>query len=152
MPSKSPDGRRLIGRDTPAIDVPPKTTGEARFGLDAAVEGMIYARPKVPPTRYDSKVVSIDDSAAKGVPGYIRSLALDDPSGTAPGWVMVYAASFVTADRAADLVKVVWSSGEAATVAEQDLQRRAAERIAGPKRGALAVADPRVDASVASAQ
>ena len=26
---------------------------------------MIYARPKIPPTRYDSKVVSIDDSAAK---------------------------------------------------------------------------------------
>ena len=46
---------------------------------------MLYARPKVPPTRYDSKVVSIDDSAAKHLPGYIRTLALDDPSGTVPG-------------------------------------------------------------------
>ena len=55
---------------------------------------MIYARPKIPPTRYDSKVVSIDDSAAKRVPGYMQSLALDDPSGTVPGWVMVYADSF----------------------------------------------------------
>ena len=113
---------------------------------------MIYARPKVPPTRYDSKVVSIDDSAAKRVPGYIRSLALDDPSGTAPGWVMVYADSFVAANRAADLVKVVWSSGEAANVSEQDLQRRAAELIADPKGGALVVDDPGVDAAFASAK
>lgn len=106
IPIKAPAERRLIGRDTLALDVPWKTNGNARYGIDAVVEGMIFARPKVPPTRYDSKVISIDDSAAKGLPGYIQSLALDDPSGTAPGWVMVYADSFVAANRAADLVKV----------------------------------------------
>ena len=84
-------------------------------------------RPKIPPTRFESKVVSIDDSAAKRLPGYIQSLALDDPSGTVPGWVMVYADSFVVASRAADLVKVTWSSGETANVSEPDIQRRAAE-------------------------
>ena len=152
IPIKPPAKRRLIGRDTMALDLPSKINGKARYGLDAVVEGMIYARPKVPPTRYDSKVVSIDDSAAKGVPGYIRSLALDDPSGTAPGWVMVYADSFAAANRAADLVKVVWSSGEAANVSEQDLQRRAAELIADPKGGALVVDDPGVDAAFASAK
>jgi CO/xanthine dehydrogenase Mo-binding subunit len=135
-----------------AIDVPSKTNGEARYGLDAKVDGMIFARPKVPPTRYDSKVVSIDDSAAKNVPGYIQSLALDDPSGTAPGWVMVYADSFVTADRVADLVKVDWSSGQAANVSEQDLQRNAAQLIADPKGGALVVNDPGVDAAFAVAK
>ena len=97
-------------------------------------------------------MVSIDDSAAKGIPGYIQSLALDDPSGTAPGWVMVYADSFMAASRAADLVKVTWSSGEAANVSEQDLQRRAAELIADPKGGALVVDDPGVDAAFASAK
>jgi CO/xanthine dehydrogenase Mo-binding subunit len=152
MPIKSPAERRLIGRDTIAIDVPAKTNGEARYGLDARVDGMIYARPKIPPTRNDSKVVSIDDSAARSVPGYIQSLALDDPSGTAPGWVMVYADSFVAASRAADLVKVNWSSGEAANVSEQDLQRRAAQLIADPKGGALVVNDPGVDAAFASAK
>ena len=65
IPIKAPADRRLIGRDTLALDVPSKVNGKGRYGLDAAVEGMIYARPKIPPTRYDSKVVSIDDSAAK---------------------------------------------------------------------------------------
>jgi isoquinoline 1-oxidoreductase subunit beta len=152
MPIKSPADRRLIGRDAAAIDVPPKITGEARYGIDAVVDGMIYARPKVPPTRNDSKVVSIDDSTAKRVAGYIQSLALDDPSGTAPGWVMVYADSFVAANRAADLVKVNWSSGEAANVSEQDLQRHAAQLIANPNGGALVVDDPGVDAAFTSAK
>jgi CO/xanthine dehydrogenase Mo-binding subunit len=152
MPIKSPADRRLIGRDAAAIDVPPKITGEARYGIDAVVDGMIYARPKVPPTRNDSKVVSIDDSAAKRVAGYIQSLALDDPSGTAPGWVMVYADSFVAANRAADLVKVNWSSGDAANVSEQDLQRHAAQLIANPNGGALVVDDPGVNAAFASAK
>src|ERR1700682_4577482 len=106
IPIKAPAERRLIGKDTMALDVASKTNGKALYGIDATVDGMIFARPKIPPTRYDSKVASIDDSAAKGLPGYIQSIALDDPSGTAPGWVMVYADSFVAADRAADLVKV----------------------------------------------
>src|SRR3984957_9421829 len=152
MPNKQAADRRLIGRDTIAIDVPPKTNGAARYGLDAVADGMIYARPKIPPTRNDSKVVAIDDSGATHVPGYMQSLALDDPSGTAPGWVMVYADSGVAASRAADLVKVTWSSGEAGNVSEADLQRHATELIADPKAGVLVVNDPNVDAAFASAK
>jgi CO/xanthine dehydrogenase Mo-binding subunit len=152
IPIKAPRDRRLIGRDTLALDIPSKTDGKGIYGIDATVEGMIYARPKIPPTRYDSKVISIDDSAAKNLPGYIRSLALDDPSGTVPGWVMVLAESFPAASRAADLVKVTWSSGEAAHVSEQDLQQRSAELIADPKGGSLVVDDPGVDAAFASAK
>ncbi len=138
IPIKPPAKRRLIGRDTLALDLPSKTNGNARYGIDAVVEGMIYARPKVPPTRYDSKVVSIDDSAAKGVPGYIRSLALDDPSGTAPGWVMVYADSFVAANRAADLVKVdveLRRSGQRIRAGSATPRRRADRRPQGRRSG-----------------
>src|SRR5580658_9538037 len=152
IPVKAPGKRRLIGRDTQALDVPSKVNGKARYGIDAVVEGMVYARPKVPPTRYESKVISIDDSAAKRLPGYIRSLALDDPSGIAPGWVMVCAESFAMASQAADLVKVTWKSGDAAHVSERDLQNRAAELIADPKGGAMTVDDAGVDAAFAAAK
>src|SRR5258708_14056613 len=104
MPIKPPAERRLIGTDVVALDVPSKVNGKGRYGLDAAVDGMIYARPIIPPTRYGSKAISIDDSAAKPLPGYIRSVALDEPSGTIPGWVMVYADTFTPANRACDLV------------------------------------------------
>ncbi len=151
MPIKPPRERRLIGKETLARDVPSKVNGKGRYGIDAAVLGMLYARPKVPPTRYDSKVISIDDSAARDLPGYIRSLALDDPSGTAPGWVMVYADSFTVANRAADLVQVKWQTGESANVSEADLQKRGMELIADPKGGALLVDDPGVDEVLQSA-
>src|SRR6185312_9993447 len=78
--------RRLIGRNTDAIDIPAKTNGTARYGIDATIDGMVYARPKIPPTRNGARVRSIDDSAARNVKGYIRSLALEDPSHTVPGW------------------------------------------------------------------
>jgi isoquinoline 1-oxidoreductase subunit beta len=152
IPIKSPAERRLIGKETGAHDVPSKVNGKGRYGLDAMVDGMIYARPKIPPTRFDSKVLSIDDSAAKHLPGYIRSIALDDPSGTVPGWVMVYAESFAIATRAADLVVVKWQSGAAANVSESDIQQRAAQLIADPKTGALLVDDPGVDTILASAK
>ncbi|HLY79540.1 MAG TPA: molybdopterin cofactor-binding domain-containing protein, partial [Caulobacteraceae bacterium] len=152
MPLKPVSERRLIGKASAARDIPDKTNGTARYGIDAVASGMIYARPKIPPTRNDSTVVSIDDSAAKAVPGYLQSLAIEDPSGTAPGWVMVYATSFVAANRAADLVKVNWKSGDAAKVSEADLQARAAALIADPKSGSLVVEDPGVDAAFAAAK
>ncbi|MEO8112913.1 MAG: molybdopterin cofactor-binding domain-containing protein, partial [Phenylobacterium sp.] len=152
MPIKPPAERRLIGKQTQALDVPSKTNGTAPYGLDAVVPGMVYGRPKIPPTRNDSKVVSVDDSAAKKVPGYLKSLTLDDPSGTCPGWVMVIADSFTAADRACELVKVTWSSGASASVSEADLQARAAKLLADPKAGALMVEDPGVDAAFKGAK
>lgn len=152
LPIKPASERRLIGKAVSARDIPAKTNGTAVYGLDAVVPGMVYARPKLPPTRNDSAVVSIDDSAAKAVPGYLRAIALEDPSATVPGWVMVYAESFVAANRAADLVKVTWKSGDSAKVSEADLQAHAAALIADPKSGSTVLDDKGVDAAFAGAK
>src|SRR6201999_2570365 len=98
--------------------------------------GMVYARPKLPPTRYDSTVLSIDDTAARPVQGYLRSIALDDPSGTVPGWVMVIAKTYPAAIRATELVRVTWRSGETAAVSDQELRDRAHALIADKTAGA----------------
>ncbi|OSJ34989.1 aldehyde dehydrogenase [Bradyrhizobium japonicum] len=134
---KTPDKRTLIGRPTRALDIPPKTKGEAVYGIDAEVENMVFARPKLPPTRYGSKVLSIDDSAARKVKGYLRSTALDDPSGTVPGWVMVIAETYPAAVRATELVQVAWQNDETAQVSDNDLQAHASRLIADPAAGAV---------------
>ncbi len=41
MPIKPPAERHLLGKDVVALDVPSKVNGKARYGLDAAVDGMI---------------------------------------------------------------------------------------------------------------
>ena len=151
MPIKPASERRLVGVDTQAIDIPDKTDGKAMYGIDAHMEGMVHARPKLPPTRNGSKVISIDDSAAKSVRGYLRSIALEDPSNTVPGWVMVYADSTAAAIKAADLVQVKWQSDDTAGVSEKDLLDHAAQLIGDAGTGALVVNDPGVDEAFAGA-
>ena len=130
LPIKAAADRRLVGRPVAALDIPPKLKGTARFGIDAKTPGMVYARPKIPPTRNGSKVISIDDSGARQVKGYLRSFALDDPSETVPGWVMVVAESYPAAIKAAELVKVDWAPGPTAHVSEKDILDHAARQIA----------------------
>ena len=44
--SSPPRSAVSIGRDTDALDIPAKINGTARYGIDATVDGMVYARPK----------------------------------------------------------------------------------------------------------
>jgi isoquinoline 1-oxidoreductase subunit beta len=137
MPIKPASERRLIGKPVTALDVSEKTNGTAVYGIDAKVDGMVYARPIIPPTRNGSKANAFDDSAAKKIKGYISTIILDDPSGTVPGWVMVTAENYFAAIRAADLVKVDWSPGPTAKVSEKDIQDHALSLIAKPDAGSL---------------
>lgn len=151
MPVKPPDQRRLIGHETQAIDIPDKTDGTAIYGIDARVDGMVHARPKIPPTRNGSKVVSVDDSAAKKLKGYISHLVLDDPSGTVPGWVMVFADSVDAANRAVEQIKVEWSNDDTAGISEKDIIDHGAKLIADAGTGSMIFNDEGVDTAFASA-
>jgi len=153
LPLKKPADRRLVGQPVAAQDIKAKTNGAAIYGIDAKVEGMVYARPILPPTRNGSKVNSVDDSAAKAVKGYQQALVLDDPSNTVPGWVMVIADSFPAASKAADLIKVDWTPGPGAKVTEKDIQDRATKLIADKSVGAILDTGPGdVDAAFKSAR
>src|SRR5215471_2280718 len=151
LPIKPASERRLIGKKAHALDIPAKINGTARYGIDAVVDGMVYARPKIPPTRNGSVVRAVDDSAAKRVKGYLTSLVLEDPSNTVPGWVVVCATSYPAAMRAADLVKVDWVAGDAAQVSEQDILDYGAGQIAALRGGALLVDDPGLDSAFSAA-
>ncbi|PTD26280.1 xanthine dehydrogenase family protein molybdopterin-binding subunit [Sphingomonas fennica] len=142
LPIKPVKDRRLIGRPTEAVDIAAKIDGTARYGIDARVPNMVHARPLLPPTRNGSKVVSIDDGDARKVKGYIRSIALDDPSDTVPGWVMVIAETFQAALKASRHVKVRWTPGPGHGVSEKQIQDRGAELAASAEGGVdLNVAD-----------
>jgi CO/xanthine dehydrogenase Mo-binding subunit len=148
---KPPSQRYLIGRDTQALDVAAKTNGQAIYGIDAELPGMIHGRPLVPPTRYGARVNGIDDSSAKSVPGYLETIALDDPSGTVPGWAVVLAESYAAALAASQKVKVDWTPGDTATVSERDIFEAGRRQVDAPEGGSLIVDDPGVDDAFANA-
>lgn len=131
MPIKAPVQRDLIGKAAQALDIPEKASGEAVYGLDTELPGMVYAHPIMPPTRYGSTVDAIDDTAARDVPGYQQTLTFEDPSGFATGMALVIADSFPAAQRASELVQVQWSAGPTAGVGESDILAEGEKLVAG---------------------
>lgn len=137
---KSPASRQLIAKPSQALDIPAKTNGTAQYGIDIELEGMVYARPVIPPTRHGSKVTSVDDSKAKAIKGYQGYEILTDPSDTIQGWVTVLADTYYAAVKAGNAIKVQYDLGETANVSEQDIISQG-ETLAKDKTSGILVVD-----------
>ncbi|NNC77252.1 MAG: xanthine dehydrogenase family protein molybdopterin-binding subunit [Woeseiaceae bacterium] len=151
MPIKAAVERRYIGKDTSAEDIPEKTRGDAVYGLDTELEDMVYAHPMIPPTRYGSSIKSIDDAAAKDIPGYVQTLRISDPGERIQGWALVIAEDFPSAMKAAKAVKIDWQPGPTANVSENEIFAAGEKLISDPKSGTLVVNDGDVAAARKSA-
>src|SRR5258708_34708662 len=71
--------------------------------------------------RYGGTVKSVDDSAAKKVPGFIKAVTLDDKPGTTTGWVVAVANTYANARKAADALKTGYDGGPNAKLSSQSL-------------------------------
>ena len=103
---KSPASFRYIGKDVPRVDLAGKVTGATRFGMDVQVPGMVYA--SVLHTPYQGGTpVTVDDAAARRVPGITDVVRLPDGVG-------VVGTSVEATLAARNLLKVTWSDSPAA--------------------------------------
>ena len=118
---KTPDQYTMIGVSVPQLDIPSKTNGTAKYGIDVMLPGMVYGKIVMPPVRYGATVKSVDDSAAKKVPGFIKAVTLDDKTGTTTGWVVAVANTYSNARKAADALKVTYDGGPNAKLSSQSL-------------------------------
>lgn len=125
---------KVIGRPTTRIDARDIVTGKARYAGDLTVAG---ARPTVvarPPT-LGGKVVSLDDGAARAMPGVHAVVKVE-------GGVAVVAETFHHAFRARDALKITWAPGPLAALSDADIRRRlraAVPRLGTPPRGSSQV-------------
>src|SRR4051794_17544496 len=69
--STTPAG--IIGRPTPRIDGPLKTTGTAKYATDFHIEGMTYGVPVISSVA-NGRIRSLDTSAAEKMPGVLLVL------------------------------------------------------------------------------
>jgi isoquinoline 1-oxidoreductase beta subunit len=118
---KTPDQYTKIGVSVPQLDIPSKTNGTAKYGIDVMLPGMVYGRVVTPPVRYGATVKSVDDSAAKKVPGFIKAVILDDKTATTTGWVVAVANTYDNARRAADALKISYDGGPNAKLSSDSL-------------------------------
>ncbi|PCI60963.1 MAG: hypothetical protein COB37_08875 [Kordiimonadales bacterium] len=94
---------KVIGKPLARIDIPSKTRGEAKFGIDTVLEGMKYAAVVQSPV-FGGTVRMIDDSEAKKVKGYRRTVDLGDG-------VAVVADNYYYAKKAAGLLNIEYDEG-----------------------------------------
>ena len=136
---KAPGSYTLVGQSVPQLDIPPKTNGTAKYGIDAMVPGMLYGKPVVPPVRYGATVKAVDDSAAKKVKGFIKAVTVDDRTTTTTGWVVAVASTYEGAKAAAAALKITYDNGPNAKVSDQTLIDEARRLQADPAGGQLFV-------------
>ena len=116
---KTPDQYTMIGVSVPQLDIPPKSNGSAKYGIDVMLPGMVYGAVVTPPVRYGATVKSVDDGAAKKVPGFIKAVTLDDKTGSTTGWVVAVANTYTNARKAANALKVSYDGGPNAKARDQ---------------------------------
>ncbi|MFQ5348494.1 MAG: molybdopterin cofactor-binding domain-containing protein, partial [Rhodothalassiaceae bacterium] len=71
---------RLVGRDTPRIDIPAKARGTAEYGMDVALPGRVYGAVLRAPVEGE-RALEVDDGAARAIPSVTEIVPLDDGVG-----------------------------------------------------------------------
>ncbi|MBV9979225.1 molybdopterin cofactor-binding domain-containing protein [Bradyrhizobium sp.] len=148
---KTPDQYTLIGVSVPQLDIPDKTRGAAKYGIDVMLPGMVYGKVVTPPVRYGATVKSVDDIEAKKVPGFIKAVTLDDKTATTTGWVVAVANTYAQARKAADALKISYDGGPNAKLSSQSLLDEAKRLQAQDDSGQYFVKDGDPSAALGSA-
>ena len=103
---KSPKDFKILGKPTRRLDTAAKVNGEAKFGIDAQIDGMLVAVMARAPMA-GIKPKSFNEAAARAVKGVQKVITID--SGVA-----VLADGYWAAKQGRDALDVQWEMGAAA--------------------------------------
>jgi isoquinoline 1-oxidoreductase beta subunit len=105
---------RYIGKGQVSYDLEALVTGKAVFGMDARVDGMVYASVEHPPV-LGGKVKSFDDKEALKVPGVRQTVAMDPfkppPAFQPLGGIAVIADNTWAAFQGRKKLNISWDNG-----------------------------------------
>ncbi|MCI3952495.1 MAG: isoquinoline 1-oxidoreductase, partial [Burkholderiales bacterium] len=100
-PTKPPSMYTIVGQPVPRFDIPDKVTGRFTYMQDFKLKGMLHARV-VHPAAMKATLKSVDDTAAKQVPGYVTTVRKGN-------FVAAVARTEWGAIQAAEALKPSWS-------------------------------------------
>jgi isoquinoline 1-oxidoreductase beta subunit len=105
----------IMRRPIQRLDLPAKVNGQARFGIDVFVPGMLYGVIARAPA-YGAEVVSYEEQAARAVAGVRHVVKLDHG-------IAVCAESLDAAWKGREALNVQWSQGENPTLSTETVDR-----------------------------
>ncbi len=121
---------RYIGKGAPSYDLAEVVTGKAVYGMDARMDGMVYAAIQRPPV-LGGKVKSYDDKEALKVAGVSQTVTIDPfqgPWGFQPlGGVAVIAKNTWAAFQGRNNLKVDWDNGPNASYNSDEYKKQLQE-------------------------
>ncbi|PSL30088.1 xanthine dehydrogenase family protein molybdopterin-binding subunit [Dyadobacter jiangsuensis] len=125
----------MIGKATPIIDLPAITSGQAVFGIDAAVEGMKVAVIKRCPV-VGGSVKSFTDEKTRAVPGVVKVVSIKGAGLPATlnkplAGVAVIAENTWAAIKGRDLLEVNWDLGPNASYDSNQQIKELVEKVSG---------------------
>ncbi|MBK9345051.1 MAG: xanthine dehydrogenase family protein molybdopterin-binding subunit [Burkholderiales bacterium] len=106
MAPKDRTAWKLIGKPAKRSDIPAKTNGSARFGIDVRLPGMLFAAVRQCPM-IGGTPGTVDAKAALAKPGVHKLVMLDSMGGSTAGFAVVAQSSW-HARQALDAVQVQW--------------------------------------------
>lgn len=113
---KDPANYIVVGKPLPRVDIAPKILGQWQYVTDVRVPGMLHGRV-IRPARVGAKLASVDDTRAKTISGYVKTVVEGN-------FVGVVAENEWAAIRGAQTLKVAWSQVPPAFPAQADLYKR----------------------------
>jgi len=111
---KKPSEWRYIGKGMTSVDLEKLCTGKAMYGMDARLDGMVYASIEHPPV-FGGKVKTLDDQEALKFAGVRQTIRIDPfkpPAAFQPlGGVAVIADNTWAAFQGRKKLKITWDNG-----------------------------------------
>jgi isoquinoline 1-oxidoreductase subunit beta len=108
VPLKDPRNFVLIGKAQRRYDTPDKVVGKTTYGIDVMLAGMRFATIAASPV-FGGKVKSVDDRAARAVPGVHKVIVADD-------LVAVVGDHMWAAKKGLEALTITWDPGKNAAV------------------------------------
>jgi len=134
-PLKAVKDFTLIGKPLKRLDTPGKVNGSVVYGIDELPAGVKFAALTLSPVQ-GGKVVKVDDSKAKGLPGVRQVIVLDDV-------VAVVGDHTWAAKQGLAALDIAWDDGPNAAIGSAEVW--AALRAASTQKGAVAKAEGDAD-------
>ncbi len=150
---KSTSEFRIVGQSQRVVDAEAIVTGKAGYGIDATLPGQVYASIERCPYR-DGSVASVNDKAARRVPGVIDIVPIEGPAAgefftVLAAGVAVVAESTWAALQGRAALDIKWNPGPHADESTASLRRQMLEAM--EQAGQVVLDDGDVDAAFADA-
>jgi isoquinoline 1-oxidoreductase beta subunit len=127
-----PSEFKLLGTFVPGVDNPKITTGQALFGCDVRLEGMLYAIYEKCPT-FGGKVLKANVDQVRKLPGVTHAFVVsggDDLTGLLPG-VAIVGKTWWEVQSARKQLRIEWATSHSDSTPDYDRQAEALKKEAG---------------------